>query len=201
MTGLLRSELLADVTVIVAGVTGVAGEPEPEPGLTDPLAALGARVMPFAPELDEAGEGGAAWVAAQPGVTALVFDARPAWTAGAGGVGIDRLSESLAAAWVACAAVANGAFIPSGQGGRIVLIAPGPWAGELAVAAADALENLARTLSIEWARFDITTTAVVAPASGGDDDDAGLATLVAFLLSKAGGYFSGGRLELGGQAG
>jgi NAD(P)-dependent dehydrogenase (short-subunit alcohol dehydrogenase family) len=186
MTGPLRSELLAGIRVIVAG--------DPAPGLTDRLRALGAEVIRFEPELDETGEGGAAWVADHPGAAALVFDARPAWRAAT--AGIDALRASLDAAWVACAAAANGWFIPSGDGGRIVLIGPGAQAGELAAAATDGLENLARTLSIEWARFGITITAIAPSRPSEAEDD--LATIVAFLLSRAGGYFTGSRLDVGG---
>jgi NAD(P)-dependent dehydrogenase (short-subunit alcohol dehydrogenase family) len=61
-------------------------------------------------------------------------------------------------------------------------------------ASAAALENLARTLSVEWARFGITTVAVVPSATTSDHE---LAQLVAFLCSPAGAYFSGCRLDLG----
>ena len=55
-------------------------------------------------------------------------------------------------------------------------------------AARAGLENLARTLSIEWSRHAITTVAI-APAP---DTDAGeLAALCAYLASPAGAYFSG----------
>ena len=57
-----------------------------------------------------------------------------------------------------------------------------------------ALENLARTLSVEWARFGITTVAVTPGAATSDDE---LARLVAFICSPAGSYFSGCRFDLG----
>ena len=56
------------------------------------------------------------------------------------------------------------------------------------------LENLARTLSVEWARFGITTVAVV-PGAGTSDDQ--LAQLIAFLCSPAGAYYSGCRVDVG----
>jgi NAD(P)-dependent dehydrogenase (short-subunit alcohol dehydrogenase family) len=78
---------------------------------------------------------------------------------------------------------------------KIVFIAPRPGAGELAGAARAALENLARSLSVEWARHPVTACAVWpgAATSAGE-----LSELVCFLLSPAGDYFSGCRFELGG---
>ncbi len=82
-----------------------------------------------------------------------------------------------------------------GGSGAIVLLAPRPDAVAHAEAVRSALENLARTLSVEWARYGITTTAV---APGAKTTEKDLATLVAFLCSSAGSYFSGSRLELDG---
>ena len=56
------------------------------------------------------------------------------------------------------------------------------------------LENLARTLSVEWARYGITAVAIT---PGTSTTDAELAELVCFLASPAGGYFSGCRFDLG----
>ena len=53
---------------------------------------------------------------------------------------------------MATRAVATGALIPAGAG-KCVLIAPRPDRGPFAGAARAALENLARTLSVEWARL------------------------------------------------
>ena len=55
-------------------------------------------------------------------------------------------------------------------------------------------ENLARTLSVEWARYRVTTVAVAAGphADGGD-----VAEVVCYLVSVAGDYFSGCRFDLG----
>ena len=61
-------------------------------------------------------------------------------------------------------------------------------------AARAALENLARTLSVEWARHEITAVALW---PGQHTTDAEVAELACFLLSPAGGYFSGCRFELG----
>ena len=82
-----------------------------------------------------------------------------------------------------------------GRGGRIVYIAPSPQDGAHAEAARAGLENLSRTLSIEWARHQ-TTTVTIAP---GDETAAQeVAALVAYLASPAGAYFSGCLLDLRG---
>ncbi|MBV9807120.1 MAG: hypothetical protein JO286_08060, partial [Solirubrobacterales bacterium] len=49
--------------------------------------------------------------------------------------------------------------IPGGAG-KVLLIAPRSRAGSFAAAARAALENLARTLSVEWARYGATAVAV-----------------------------------------
>jgi NAD(P)-dependent dehydrogenase (short-subunit alcohol dehydrogenase family) len=90
-------------------------------------------------------------------------------------------------------AVAVGALVEAGAGGKIVLIAPPAGAGPLAEAAGAALENLARTLAVEWARYSVTAAAVV-PSVGVDTER--LAELVSFLVSSAGDYFSGCRFDL-----
>ncbi len=91
--------------------------------------------------------------------------------------------------WSVVRAVTAATFIPHGQG-RIMLVA----SKEGRRVAAAGLENLARTLSIEWARFGITTVAVVPTAATSDDQ---LAQLVAFLCSPAGAYYSGCRVDMG----
>src|SRR5207245_2178300 len=80
-----------------------------------------------------------------------------------------------------------------GAGGRIVLLAPRPGAGPHAEAATAGIENLARTLSIEWARHSITAVAV---APGARTPAGELAAVTAYLLSPAGAYFSGCLLDL-----
>src|SRR5437588_4818350 len=69
------------------------------------------------------------------------------------------LTTALAGAWSAVAEVANASLIPQGRG-KVILIAPRPNAGEHAEAARAGLENLVRTLSTEWARYQITTIAI-----------------------------------------
>ena len=93
-------------------------------------------------------------------------------------------------------AVANAAFIPDARGGKVTLIAPRDRASTDVAAAGvrAAAENLARTLSIEWARHGITTVAI---APGEDTAEQEIEALVAFLASPAGDYWSGCRLSLG----
>ncbi len=114
----------------------------------------------------------------------------------------DALIATLEASWRVTRAVANAAFI-AGEGGRIVYVAPPTLAAGNrrepgAVAAhADAvragLENLARTLSIEWARFGISPVAIAPGPSTAAEQVAGV---VAYLASPAGDYFSGCQLDL-----
>jgi hypothetical protein len=73
------------------------------------------------------------------------------------------------------------------------VVAPCPDAGAFADAARAALENLTRTLSVEWARYEITATTVAPGATTTDDQ---IAELVCFLVSPAGDYFSGCRFSL-----
>ena len=103
------------------------------------------------------------------------------------------LGEALERAWIAIRGVATGALIPSGAG-KVLLLAPRPTGGSFAAAARAALENLARTLSVEWARYGVTSVAIARGARTGEDE---LAELVCFLVSPAGEYFSGCLFELG----
>jgi hypothetical protein len=89
-------------------------------------------------------------------------------------------TPDLDTAFVSTRAVAN-AWIGAERGGKVVLVAP---QGDEPLKAA--LENLARTLSVEWARYGITATAIL---SGGEPGD--VAQLIAFLASPAGDYYSG----------
>ena len=122
-------------------------------------------------------------------MAALVYDARPAFAEG----GQEPLRSCLEDGWVAVRGVATGALIPA-RAGKVVLIAPRPDAGSFAAAARAAFENLARTLSVEWARFGVGTVAI-APGARTTDDQ--LAELVGYLISHAGEYFTGCVLELG----
>ena len=110
--------------------------------------------------------------------------------------GLPALRACLDGCWNAVRAVANAAFIDEGataRGGRIITLAPALAAGAHAAAARAGLENLGRTLSIEWARHGIVTS-TIAPGVG--TDPARVAELVAFLASSAGSYYSGCLFEL-----
>jgi NAD(P)-dependent dehydrogenase (short-subunit alcohol dehydrogenase family) len=134
----------------------------------------------------------------------LVIDAASVFIAardaGAGGEAPDAMRDALRAcldvSWNVTRVVAERAFLPDARGGRIVYLAPRGDAGEHAHAALAGLENLARTLSIEWARHGITAVAI-AP---GVASSAELAALTAYLASPAGAYFSGCLLDLTGRA-
>ncbi len=129
------------------------------------------------------------------GIGTLVVDCAGAF-AGAGGDEPGGARESLRAcldlAWNVTHTVVNSAFLPGERGGRIVYLAPPADAGEHADAARAGLENLARTLSIEWARHAITTVAI-APGPAPAQE---VAALTAYLASPAGAYFSGCLLDL-----
>jgi NAD(P)-dependent dehydrogenase (short-subunit alcohol dehydrogenase family) len=122
------------------------------------------------------------------------------------GAQADALIATLEASWRVTRAVAGGAFIPEDAGGRIVYLAPPTLAAgdrrepDASAAHADAaragLENLARTLSIEWARYGITPVTI---APGPRTTPGELAGVVAYLASPAGDYFSGCELDLRGS--
>ena len=98
-------------------------------------------------------------------------------------------------AWAAARAAGPGGDDRGRGGGKVVLIGPAPGAGPRAEAARAALENLARTLSIEWSRYAIRTTAIL-PGDATSPDEVG--AVVAFLASPAGDYYSGCVMDLGG---
>jgi NAD(P)-dependent dehydrogenase (short-subunit alcohol dehydrogenase family) len=173
-TALLRPGLL-EGSVVALGGGSDAFDPS--------LAALGARTLTLPTTLDE--ETMAA--AVDPATRVLVHDLRPAFA--------DGLRATLDLAWVTVRAVANAAFIPDARGGKMTLIAPAPDDAQSAVAGVRAAaENLARTLSIEWARHGVTTVAITPGTETAADE---LAALTAYLASPAGDYFSGCRLALG----
>lgn len=176
---MLRQGLLEGRAVALAG--GVT------PAVREALVALGARVEELDAALDE--DAARDWAAGAAGMSALVYDAGEGFAAG----GQDALRQTLERAWVAARALATGALIPAGAG-KLVLIGPRPDAGTLASAVRAALENLARTLSVEWARFGVGAVAIAPGAETADDD---LAELVCFLVSPAGEYLTGCVFELG----
>lgn len=121
---------------------------------------------------------------------AIVYDASAAFGDG----GYAGLRDAQAHGWSAIRETAAEAMIPHKRAGKIIMIAPRPDAGAFAQAARAALENLARTLSVEWARYEITAT-MIAPGHATTDDQ--IAQLVCFLVSPAGDYYSGCRFSLG----
>lgn len=201
-TTLLRPGLLEGSSLLLAGPPGPLAD-----AVGEAFGGLGARVSNCLPEgEDEAaidaavlavlGEAGA--------IDMLVVDGAGLFDHGAS----NALRACLDAAWNVTRAVVNHAFLPHEQdpqdpptpqsttpARRIVYLAPAPDAGEHALAARAALENLARTLSVEWARHGINTIAI---APGPATPPAELAALAAFLASPAGAYFTGCLLDLGG---
>jgi hypothetical protein len=102
--------------------------------------------------------------------------------------------DVLDGAWLALRPVAKAAWIDAQRpGGKLLLITPPP-ADAGAEAARAGLENLARTLSIEWARFGIRTVAILPGEATGPEE---VAELVAFLASSAGDYYSGCHFRMG----
>jgi NAD(P)-dependent dehydrogenase (short-subunit alcohol dehydrogenase family) len=99
---------------------------------------------------------------------------------------------ALDGAWLAIRAVAAG-WIATGDGGLVLLLAPRPGDAH-AEAARAGLENLARTLSIEWARHGIRPVALL---SGARTEAGEVAELAASLASPAGAYFTGCTFTLG----
>jgi NAD(P)-dependent dehydrogenase (short-subunit alcohol dehydrogenase family) len=163
---------------------------------------LGARVHTCAPDVaDEAivDQVVTAVVAEAGSLDLLVVDGAGLFTHGlaSGGGARAALRTCLDATWNVTRAVVNHAFLPAGHGGRIVYLAPGgrDRFGAQADAARAGLENLGRTLSIEWARHGITLV-TIAP---GEATTAGeVVALTAYLASPAGAYFSGCLLDLRG---
>ena len=130
------------------------------------------------------------------GLDTLVLDAASAFAAAApGAAGAEALRAAADPAWAAARAAATAAMIDAEGGGKVVVIAPPPGAGARAAATRAALENLARTLSIEWSRYAIRTTAIL-PGDATSPEEVG--AVVTFLASPAGDYYSGCVMDLGG---
>jgi NAD(P)-dependent dehydrogenase (short-subunit alcohol dehydrogenase family) len=178
---LLAAGLLEGRAIAVAG-----GLPE---AVARSLDQLGARVDRLG-ELDVADEAVGEWARAHAPLSALVYDAAPSFAGG----GPEALLRTIQQAWSAVREVAVGALIDGAGPGKIVLLGPRPDAGPGASAACAALENLARTLSVEWARHEVTAVMV---APGTSSTDAEVADLICFLCSRAGDYFSGCRIPVG----
>jgi NAD(P)-dependent dehydrogenase (short-subunit alcohol dehydrogenase family) len=177
---MLRAGLLEGTVVATAG-----GADE----VAAACAALGARTVALEADLLDEDAVIAAAGALGP-VGTLVCDAAPAFVSA--GAGVEGLTLGLEGAWNAARAVANAIWRP-GEGGKLVLLGPRPGDGAHATALGAALENTARTLSIEWARYAIRSTTVL-PGDATSDEE--VATLVAYLASPAGDYFSGCAFDL-----
>jgi hypothetical protein len=193
---LLRAGLLEGVAVLCAGAPGAFGEE-----VARACAQLGGAVSRWEPE--------------SPRASAEVLCYDGAATFARAGAGRGALDACLAGAWeVTHATVAEPllarqatAELDGGASGsdrarephpaRLVYIAPVAGSGEHAEAARAGLENLARTLSIEWARFGVGS---VAFAPGANTSALELGALVAYIASPAGGYFSGCLFDLTGAA-
>ena len=158
-------------------------EPGPLGGATSAACReLGARTPVFIPDEHEGS------------LDTLVIDAAGRFAA-APQEGLAPLRAAADDAWVAARAAATAVMIDTTGGGKIVLLAPAPDAGPHAEATRAALENMARTLSIEWARYDIRVTAIL---PGATTEPTEVADLVSYLASPAGDYFSGCAFSLGG---
>lgn len=177
MLDVLRPGVLDGLTVCVAG-DGVRER--------ERVAALGARVVTVDGDLADE-DAVALAIGALGAIDVLVVDAASAFAQAGGGV--SALRTAIDDAWNVVRAVANASWIEAERpGGKVVLLAPATDAGEHADAVGAALENAARTLSVEWARLGIRITAI-RPRVGATADER--AELVAFLASIAGDYFTG----------
>lgn len=182
--GGLRADLLAGRRVLVAG-------PGPAP---EGLGAVIERIEdPAALDDGSAADAVASFIGRNGGLEAAVVDAASMFATG----GAEGLALALDASWTLARAVATAGMIEHG-GGTIVLVAPASATGDAAAsAAADGLENMARALSVEWARFDIRVVAIC-PRPGASAAE--VRPLVAWLCSASGTYVSGCRIEPGGRA-
>jgi hypothetical protein len=200
-TALLRLGLLEHVSIVLAAAPSPGGEGLAA-AIVEACEALGARVLRW--PLNEGEQALAGRLRDGAPKDLLAVDAESAFTSALQGrVGEDAspraaLASALGLSWAATRTFAL-ELIERSRAGRVVLIAPaaGDGGGEsesCARAARAGLENLARTLSIEWSRYPITTVAIVpAPATAAHE----VAALCAYLASPAGAYFSGCVLPLG----
>ena len=181
-SSLLRPGLLDAVRVVVAG-----GGAESRFGaaVAARCEALGAGVERF--DLDPFGDEP---TAPEGEAEVLVWDGAGAFESREG---VDAVRAALDGAWLAIRPFARAATSGGADGGKVLLLAPPPGSAH-AEAARAGLENLARTLSIEWARFGVRLVAV---HPGPETEPAELAELAAFLASRAGEYYSGCLFELG----
>ncbi len=194
---LLREGLLDGARAVVATAVG-AEATQIAAAVQRRCTALGATVTrcELAPSTEAADDAALGRVvddalAGASGVDLLVVDGAGLFAAAAPE---QALLAGMQACWDLARGVAAAGMVEQG-GGLIVLLAPPPGAGERAAAAVAGLENLARTLSIEWARY-ATRAVTVAPADATDGEE--IAAVVAYLASAAGAYYSGCLLDLRG---
>ena len=172
---LLRPGLLEGVRVLLA-----SGEPPSRFGEAVIARCAELRATPGRVVVDPTGDE----APPRPDTDVLVWD----------GASLAGPRDVLDGAWLALRPVARSAWIePELPGGKLLLIAPPP-ADSGAEAARSGLENLARTLSVEWARYGIRIAALL---PGAATDPAEVAELAAFLASRAGDYYSGCTFRMG----
>jgi NAD(P)-dependent dehydrogenase (short-subunit alcohol dehydrogenase family) len=206
--------LLVGVSVLVAGAGEERGHGALAPAVLDACGALGAQIasceiltegdhQPV--EEEKLAQVFAGALGEEPALDLLAVDAAGVFAAAQAHEEDEQaaLGVCMAACWGATRAAANVGFLArEPPAGRIVYLAPHARAGSLAPAVGAGLENLARTLSIEWARHQITPVAILPGAGQATEGAASLAreaaALTAYLASPAGAYFSGCALELGG---
>lgn len=115
----------------------------------------------------------------------------PAGTVVVDAAGVGEPRAALDGAWDVVRPAAEALI--AGDGGQILLVACPP--GDAGAAGARAgLENLSRTLSIEWARYAVRPVTLL---PGTTTSPAEVAELVAFLASPAGAYYAGCAFTLG----
>lgn len=183
----LAPGLLTGANVALTGAGPVAE------AVAQRLGELGAAV--HVPDADTAADEPALtrWAGALTPWRALVIDTTRSFADG----GPARVTGTLHDLWRAVRAIASETMLAAEEPGRLVFLAPAPGAGPHAGAVRAGVENLARTLSVEWARHGLTPVAIV---PGDRTPPAQIAELTAYLASPAGAYFSGCRLELGAVA-
>ncbi|MGA8365548.1 MAG: SDR family NAD(P)-dependent oxidoreductase, partial [Solirubrobacteraceae bacterium] len=193
---LLSPGLLNEVSILVVAVSSPGAGCKPDESFAravgDACEQLGSRVVLYEYDcaIEEAAmnRAVASATAESGGLDTLVVDGAASFASGG-------LHACLESAWNATRAAVNHAILPAARGGQVVYLAPPPGAGKQADAARAGLENLARTLSVEWARHEITVVTIAL----GDTTAAGeVAALTAYLASPAGAYFSGCLLDLRG---
>ena len=187
-TELLKPGLLQGSSIAVAGADPLGAHAAATSAALRELGAI-VQVVAIDPHGDDESVEAAFAEVAEP-LHALVWDAAGAFAAAAA----DPLRAALDGAWLATRAAVNARFVPAAAGGLIVYLRRRPPGAAGAAAARAGLENLARICSIEWARLAIRPVALLPGAASTPDQ---VAALAAYLVSPAGAYYSGCRLELG----